>query len=153
MPYNTSKKRKACLRRFKLKRLKNHLCIRCGKPAAIAKAHCEDCGHKLSLANSRRLQEWRKRVIQGYGGCCACCGETQYEFLSIDHKEYRACEEQDKFGRYLTTTELCKIIIQENFPDTYQLLCYNCNMALGIWGYCPHHPEIRRPVGHRKEPS
>jgi hypothetical protein len=23
----------------------------------------------------------------------------------------------------------------------YRVLCHNCNMALGFYGYCPHHPE------------
>ena len=148
MPYNTSDKRKRCLKRFYDKRRANGLCIRCGKPAALPRRHCEACGQKLSTANCQRLQEWRTKVIQGYGGKCKCCGESIREFLSIDHVAYRACEEKKKLGRYLTTTEICQKILRENFPDTYQILCYNCNMSLGILGYCPHHPEITRPVGH-----
>lgn len=148
MPSNTSQKRKDCLQRFYAKRRQNEQCLRCGKPAT--KTHCAACSQKLSSANSTRLQELRKQVIAGYGGLCACCGETHYEFLALDHKEYRACEELKKFGRYLTTTEICKKIIREGFPTTYQVLCHNCNMALGIWGYCPHKPEIQRLRGHQK---
>lgn len=150
MPYNTSQKRKDCLKRFYAKRREHGQCIRCGEPAVPTKTHCAACSQKLSEANSKHLQELRKSVIDGYGGICACCGENLYEFLSIDHKEYRACEERKKFGSLLTTTQLCLRIIREHFPTTYQILCHNCNMALGIWGYCPHRPEIQRPRGHLK---
>ncbi len=150
MPYAKSQKRKDCLKRFYEKRRRNGLCKRCGSPLSEAKLFCGACRQKLSDANSARLQSLRKQVIAGYGNKCACCGESNYEFLSIDHKEYRACEERKKFGRCLSTTELCHKILRENFPDMFQILCHNCNMALGIWGYCPHRPEIRRPRGHQK---
>ena len=152
MPYNTSQKRKDALNRFYAKRHKNGLCKRCGKPADSDKTHCASCSQRLSGANSSRLKELRDRVIVGYGSCCACCGAAYKEFLSIDHKEYRACEEKRQLGRCLTTTQLCQKIIRENFPSTFQILCHNCNMSLGIYGYCPHRPEIRRVVGHLKKP-
>ena len=150
MSYNTSQKRKDCLKRFYAKRQRNGQCNRCGKVAPETKTHCESCSQKLSDANSKRLQDLRRRVIAGYGGGCSCCREDSWEFLSIDHKGYRACEERKKLGRVLTTTQLCTLIIREGFPETYQILCHNCNMALGIWGYCPHRPEIQRPRGHLK---
>ena len=151
MRYSVSPKRKACLRRFYTKRAENKKCKRCGQPAELNKTHCRSCTDKLSRAHSERCRNYRYKIIQGYGGKCAWCGETIKEFLAIDHKTYRACEEKEKkFGRMLFIAELCKIIERENFPDTYQILCHNCNMSLGSYGYCPHHPEIRRPLGHRK---
>src|ERR1700733_265908 len=148
MPYNTSQKRKACLKRFYDKRRQNGQCVRCGETATPGRSHCAPCNQYLSEANSARLRALRERVIDGYGGCCACCGQVGYEFLSIDHREYRACEERKKFGSLLTTTQLCLKIIREGFPTTFQILCHNCNMALGIYGFCPHHPEVRRQTGH-----
>lgn len=146
MPYSSSQKRKDCLKRFYAKRRKNGLCIRCGLPAEPRHTHCVPCGHKMSLAHSNRLNHLRALVIDGYGGRCACCGETLREFMSIDHVGHRACDEIKIFGRNLTTTELCHLILKENFPSRFQILCFNCNMSLGIFGYCPHHPEIRRPI-------
>jgi hypothetical protein len=35
-------------------------------------------------------------------------------------------------------------LIKENFPKEYQILCFNCNLALGFFGYCPHRPWKRR---------
>ena len=151
MKYSLGPKRKACLQRFYAKRAKKRKCKRCGKPAERGKTHCQKCIEKLSVAHSERCRLYRYRIIDGYGGRCACCGESNKEFLAIDHKGYRACEEKEKFGRMLSVAELCKIIERENFPSTYQVLCHNCNMSFGSYGYCPHHPEIRRPFGHRNK--
>jgi hypothetical protein len=33
-------------------------------------------------------------------------------------------------------------LIRSRFPrDKYRLLCHNCNMAFGLYGYCPHERE------------
>lgn len=29
-------------------------------------------------------------------------------------------------------------IKKNGFPDSVQVLCWNCNCAKGIYGYCPH---------------
>jgi hypothetical protein len=29
-------------------------------------------------------------------------------------------------------------LARNGFPDGYRVLCHNCNMALGQYGYCPH---------------
>lgn len=34
--------------------------------------------------------------------------------------------------------DVYKRVIEEGFPDTYRLLCWNCNCAIGIYGECPH---------------
>lgn len=31
-----------------------------------------------------------------------------------------------------------KAAIKENYPDSYRILCFNCNCSLGHRGYCPH---------------
>jgi hypothetical protein len=31
-----------------------------------------------------------------------------------------------------------KWIIDNNYPPDFQILCYNCNCAKGVYGYCPH---------------
>jgi hypothetical protein len=32
-------------------------------------------------------------------------------------------------------------LIKNNFPDGFQVLCHNCNMSIGLYGYCPHQTE------------
>ena len=78
----------------------------------------------------------RSRVINGYGGCCNCCGERMVEFLSLDHvlgggnqeRKTKSCGGRAAYMR----------AIKENFPSDYQILCMNCNFAKGIHGGCPH---------------
>lgn len=28
--------------------------------------------------------------------------------------------------------------IKNDFPDVFQVLCHNCNQAIGYYGSCPH---------------
>jgi len=81
---------------------------------------------------NRRL---RKEIINAYGGKCSCCGEGQYEFLAIDHVNGGGgAHRRRKPGGNAIWCEIKK----EGFPDIYQVLCHNCNMAKGFYGACPH---------------
>ena len=64
---------------------------------------------------------------------CACCGEKEINFLTIDHLnecgiKHRKSIKQMLFGW----------LIKNNFPEGYQVLCMNCNFAKGRFGVCPH---------------
>lgn len=83
------------------------------------------------------LRKARLEAIAHYGGCCSCCGENAIEFLAFDHVnggggQHRRDEKIDS-----GTAMLCWIR-RNNYPHTIRLLCHNCNMALGAYGYCPH---------------
>lgn len=85
----------------------------------------------------------RNELFEAYGNKCTCCGETRKEFFAIDHIQGGGNLEKRKFG----TRPLFRKIREDGYPkDKYQILCHNCNMSLGFYGYCPHKPEIRRPV-------
>ena len=101
--------------------------------------------HERRLADQRTANRRIKRlVIEAYGGKCECCGETILEFLTIDHingggtKARLAVASSGGFYRFLK---------KENFPKALELrvLCWNCNMALGHFGYCPHTEGSRIP--------
>jgi hypothetical protein len=92
--------------------------------------------------NSKRLREQKnirmnkakEEGIKEYGSKCTCCNETQIEFLTIDHI-YGIKKENDKKRAKKLWIKLKKL----GWPkDKYQLLCWNCNCAKGIWGICPH---------------
>jgi hypothetical protein len=69
---------------------------------------------------------------------CSCCGETHVEFLTIDHiKGYKNSPDYKKVRRR-SGTEFYVWLKNNNYPTGYRILCFNCNMSLGIWGYCPH---------------
>lgn len=82
------------------------------------------------------------RVLSQYGGVpprCACCGESEVNFLTLDHtngdgaKERRSNPDMAKCGIYAYLS-----VIRRGFPDGYRVLCWNCNLAIGLFGKCPH---------------
>lgn len=103
--------------------------------------------HKHMLDKMReRYRGLKEQIFEAYGHACACCGETRKEFLCVDHINGGGSKDRkgNPQGVYVR-------IRQQGFPkDKYRLMCHNCNMSLGFYGYCPHHPEITRPVLKRQ---
>jgi hypothetical protein len=81
-----------------------------------------------------RHKEIRQQAFNGYGGKCSCCDEEKFEFLAIDHVHGNGRKEREK----LLTRQIADKVIKNNFPDSYRVLCHNCNQSLGWFGYCPH---------------
>lgn len=134
------------------------LCYTCGRVAVDAPgASCETCRgrHARRLRERREDPEVRERynaygrkkeqgqrlkrklqVIDAYGGKCACCGETEPIFLSVDHINGDGAEHRRQIGG---SAQLPRWLIQNGFPEGFQILCHNCNMAKHInGGVCPH---------------
>jgi hypothetical protein len=103
-------------------------------------AFCIPCRKLYAKA---RFLEVRKRVLAHYGGKCVCCGESRHEFLSFDHIEGRGKEHRGYTGG---GSAFVRWLIKNNYPKEFQILCHNCNLSLGFYGYCPHRPEIRREI-------
>lgn len=85
-------------------------------------------------AYRRKHKEWqqrqRDRVFEAYGGYkCACCGETERMFLTIDHINgggTRHRKELKGGGMWVY-----RWIENNDFPEGFQVLCMNCNFAKG----------------------
>src|SRR5277367_1359639 len=88
-------------RAWKAKRKAAGLCYQCGKPSGGPNL-CPECRDKAKpyLAKSQKnrrpyLNRWARNkasrdkstVFAHYGDKCICCGEAQFEFLTIDHSE------------------------------------------------------------------
>lgn len=69
---------------------------------------------------------------------CACCGERQLEFLSIDHVNGGGTKHRKKIGN----KNIYLWIVQNSYPDGFRVLCHNCNQAFGFFGYCPHQKRV-----------
>jgi hypothetical protein len=89
---------------------------------------------KKRKADREYSRELRKQVLIIYGGKCACCGEKDTMFLTIDHINGGGSKHRKIGG----ATNISKWLLRNNFPDGFQVLCYNCNCAKGIYGECPH---------------
>ena len=95
--------------------------------------------------NETRIKENRKRyrrnkkikVLNHYSKglmMCSCCCETDIEFLCIDHINGGG----GKHIKALGTTNFYQWLINNNFPDGFQVMCYNCNFAKRDGKFCPH---------------
>jgi hypothetical protein len=82
----------------------------------------------------------RDAVFDHYGRTCACCGEDEIRFLTIDHKNGGGRKHRAEVGR---GADFHRWLRDNGFPPEFQTLCYNCNCAKGFFGKCPHE-EARR---------
>ena len=84
-----------------------------------------------------RYAKQRQVVIDAYGNICSCCGESELLFLEIDHIENNGKEHRKQIGTGAKT--LVCWLIQNKFPDGFQILCSNCNQGKKRnGGTCPH---------------
>lgn len=81
----------------------------------------------------------KAQVYAAYGGYkCACCGETEPSFLSIDHMnndgyKLRKAQTQGSGVRILGWLK------KHGYPEGYQILCMNCQHGKARnGGVCPH---------------
>jgi hypothetical protein len=77
---------------------------------------------------------------------CACCGESQYKFLSIDHVNNDGhLDKKTDRKRRRGGIGLYRYLRKRGFPDKdrYQVLCMNCNHGKMLNnGICPHKDSI-----------
>ena len=75
---------------------------------------------------------------------CACCGERAIQFLTIDHisgsgRAHR--RELAETAGVKPGSDFYRWLKRSGFPAGYRVLCFNCNCAHGMFGYCPHDRE------------
>ena len=93
---------------------------------------------RVNIAHKKYVRKIRIEVINHYGGKCNCCGEKQFEFLCIDH----IFGNGNQHRKLISSQALPHFIKKNNYPDEFQILCYNCNAARYIHKYCPHQKSI-----------
>lgn len=96
---------------------------------------------------SRRYSaKLRHEVLGHYSGGdprCACCGETELRFLTLDHvandgaAHRRAVRSETGNKRTPTGTTMYRWARRSGYPPIFQSLCWNCNLAKKL-GACPH---------------
>lgn len=101
--------------------------------------------HRRTIAaNGKRWNTINKeKVFAAYGGAkCACCGETEKTFLSIDHIDGGGSKLR-KAGTHSSGSLWYKQLVQAGFPPGFQILCMNCQFGKHAnKGVCPH--QVRR---------
>jgi len=101
-------------------------------------------------------QELKDQFLNRYGGVCACCGEFNPKFLTLDHvknngvdkRTLTVWERPPRFktpmprASYRPTEYFLRDAVKNYQPEEYQILCYNCNCARAHNdGICPHEQE------------
>ncbi len=78
--------------------------------------------------------------VDAYGGCCACCGESNPIFLTLDHINNDGATKRKTLKAGSPTYRRLK---KDGYPKTdFQLLCWNCNCGKQRnGGHCPHKDE------------
>jgi len=123
------------------------VCVNCGKrPALSEQKYCKSCSKHRKERARVRLLAIRQAVLDRYGNACACCGESNPGFLTIDHKNNDGWKERKPNGKNFTSSEMiCRKLVHGPKRDDIQILCYNCNCAKQRLGSCPHHPSVPAP--------
>jgi hypothetical protein len=131
-------------------RIKAHRQVNAERIKAQQKAYRQANVERIKAyrqANAERMKAYQKVyrqkmkeiVLSHYSGGvpkCACCGEQNMDFLSIDHIEGGGREQTRKLKR--GGTSFYRWLRDNGYPSGYRVLCINCNSALGFRGYCPH---------------
>jgi hypothetical protein len=123
-------------------------CIECDAELPIPRIshtkRCDACRalHHRFVKHRRYYAGLRQAILEAYGRKCACCGETEEEFLQLDHIENDGAAERKRLrgsnGHY-DPTAVYRLLKRTGFPkDRYRLLCANCNWARRRTGLCPH---------------
>lgn len=94
--------------------------------------------HRTTLKSATRCSELRMTVLQHYSPGrvrCVCCHEDQIEMLTLDHMHQDGAEHRKE----LSGKNIYKWIVDNYFPEGFQVLCYNCNIGrYKTGGECPH---------------
>jgi len=128
--------RKRHINKKRLNRAKNSKCKQCGSDSLPNKL-CRQCCAKATYYRHR----CKLIVIDHYGNKCSCCGETYISFLTIDHiNNDGAAHRRSLFGtkRKGGGTAFYRWLINNNFPEGFQVLCANCQLSKQIDGICFH---------------
>lgn len=99
------------------------LCTKCGDQLTLGRYYCPRCTVTQAQAAKRYRKNQRLKVIDAYGGRCQVCGIDDLDVLQLDHVHNDGARDRQKTPYYAMLNN----IIAKQFPDSYQILCANCN--------------------------
>lgn len=109
-----------------------------------AKSYYTENREKILAQKKEQVRALKEEVLNTYGGKCECCGETIIEFLTIDHINNDGAAHRKRVGK---GKRIYADIKAQGYPEgQYRVLCFNCNISRGFYGYCPHRPDEYHPT-------
>lgn len=132
----------ACLLRGRLKikrrrdgRIASGQCGRCGIGELVNKRFCFTCYEDHKESAKKNYLILKDKVFDYYGGyVCACCGETEKVFLTIDHINGGGCKHRRAIGQ----SNVYRWLRDNGYPNGYRVLCMNCQWGTKNGKICPH---------------
>ena len=125
-------------------------CISCQRKTTKEVRATETNAGKLT-GSTREQRRLKLSALQAYGGLspqCACCGVKEWEFLCIDHIDGNGSEHRKQIMK--DHGQLIYRWLKVNgYPAGFRVLCHNCNLSLGLYGYCPHN--LKSPIFSTEE--
>ena len=101
-------------------------------------SQCKACKSKSGLTRCKRSRlKLKLEITNHYGGKCSCCSESEPEFLVLDHINGDGRKHRREHN-ILGGGQTYLWIKRNNFPDTFQVLCANCNTSKGTKKECIH---------------
>jgi hypothetical protein len=97
--------------------------------------------HKEQLAEYSLAYRYAQKMdaLDAYGGPrCACCGETLFEGLTIDHISGEGADHRRKIGDAVIGNTIYRWLKRNSYPPGFQVLCGTCNIAKRTSIRCPH---------------
>ena len=93
---------------------------------------------RVKQKQREKNHENRLKIIDFYSKgtrSCSCCGEKELTFLTIDHIDGGGTQHRKE----VPASNLSRWLIKNNFPEGYDILCFNCNCGrYKNGGICPH---------------
>lgn len=81
--------------------------------------------HQYSVVVKRnKYIDLKMEVFSHYSSKCADCGENRSEYLTMDHVNDDGASHRREIG-----TQIFPWLKRNNYPDDFQILCFNCNYA------------------------
>jgi hypothetical protein len=115
-----------------------------------AKGLCNPCYTKQLLKGDygeihkqqvrANYDRYREDMFNALGHTCACCGEPEKVFLSLEHLKQNGNEHRRRVGGNKCSTFSALLDARKHgFPkDEYGVLCMNCQRGTLLPEGCPH---------------
>lgn len=122
----------------------NNLCAYCHKTSPVdGHVICQPCREINWEKNKISRLNTKIKTFEAYGGAfCKCCGESGISFLTIDHIDGKGAEHRRELyganAKKATGMHMYSWLKKNQYPEGFQVLCFNCNASKHINGVCEH---------------
>jgi hypothetical protein len=120
---------------------RNYRCLQCTRELGGAfRTKNPELSRRIIAASRLKLKiEVFSHYCGGAPRCmCSGCNETLIEFLTIDHVNGDGASQRKALGWRGKADALQAWLREQDYPDGFQVLCFNCNCGKGKKGVCPH---------------